>query len=58
MGLLPLFYGNRNRWLIVFSLLALYLIWGSTYLAMRWAIEGFPPFMMAAIRFLVAGVLL
>ena len=58
MELLPLFHGNRNRWLIVFSLLALYLIWGSTYLAMRWAIEGFPPFMMAGIRFLVAGGLL
>lgn len=49
---------HSKRWLIVFSLLALYLIWGSTYLAMLWAIEGFPPFMMAGIRFLVAGGLL
>lgn len=47
-----------QRWRIIFSLLAVYLIWGSTYLAMRWAIEGFPPFMMAGIRFLVAGGLL
>lgn len=37
------------------ALLALYLIWGSTYLAMRFAIEGFPPFMMAGIRFVIAG---
>jgi len=45
----------RERWLIVLSLLALYLVWGSTYLAMRFAIEGFPPFMMAGIRFVIAG---
>jgi drug/metabolite transporter (DMT)-like permease len=46
---------SRKRWLIGLSLLALYLIWGSTYLAMRFAIEGFPPFMMAGIRFVIAG---
>lgn len=48
----------RERWLIGLSLLALYLIWGSTYLAMLFAIEGFPPFMMAGVRFVVAGGLL
>jgi drug/metabolite transporter (DMT)-like permease len=32
-----------------------YIIWGSTYLAIRIALEGFPPFLMAAIRFLIAG---
>lgn len=37
---------------------ALYLIWGSTYLAIRFAIETIPPFTMAGIRFLVAGTLL
>ena len=45
----------RNRVSIVLALLALYLIWGSTYLGIRIAIEGFPPFMMAGIRFTVAG---
>ncbi|MGD9788527.1 MAG: drug/metabolite exporter YedA [Sulfuricellaceae bacterium] len=45
----------RERWLIGLALLALYLIWGSTYLAMRFAIESFPPFLMAGLRFLVAG---
>ncbi len=35
---------------------ALYLIWGSTYLAIRFALEGgFPPFLLGGIRFLVAG---
>lgn len=40
------------------ALLAIYLIWGSTYLAIRIALESFPPMFMAAVRFLVAGVLL
>lgn len=48
----------RERWLIGLALLALYVIWGSTYLAMRYAVEGFPPFMMAGIRFVLAGGLL
>lgn len=35
---------------------AVYIIWGSTYLAIRVAVETIPPFFMAAIRFLVAGL--
>lgn len=49
---------TRQQWLIVLSLGALYIFWGSTYLAMFFAIESFPPFMMAAIRFSTAGLLL
>ncbi len=37
---------------------AIYLIWGSTYLAIRFAIETLPPFSMAAARFTVAGGIL
>ena len=37
------------------ALLAVYLIWGSTYLAIRYAIETTPPFLMAATRFIVSG---
>ena len=37
---------------------AVYLIWGSTYLAIRFAIETLPPFLMAGTRFVVAGGLL
>lgn len=47
-----------NRFLVILSLGALYLIWGGTYLGMRVALEGFPPFLMASIRFLIAGGLL
>ncbi|HUS13883.1 MAG TPA: drug/metabolite exporter YedA [Chloroflexia bacterium] len=38
------------------ALLTLYIIWGSTYFAIKVALEGFPPFLMAGARFLVAGV--
>lgn len=47
-----------NRFAILLSLLALYTIWGSTYLAMRIALDGFPPFLMAGVRFLIAAAIL
>ena len=40
------------------ALLALYIVWGSTYLAIKFAVETIPPFMSAGIRFLVSGVIL
>src|SRR5688572_6835179 len=44
--------------LLVPALLACYLVWGSTYLAIRLALVSFPPFFQMGTRFLVAGVLL
>lgn len=41
--------------MIVLAFAAVYLIWGSTYLAIRYAIQTLPPFLMAATRFLIAG---
>ncbi len=41
--------------LIIACMAATWLIWGSTYLAIRFALEGFAPFHMMATRFLVAG---
>lgn len=43
---------------IIVALFSLYVIWGSTYLGMRIALVDFPPFLMAGIRFLIAGGLL
>lgn len=43
---------------LVLAFAAIYLIWGSTYLAIRIAIETLPPFLMAGSRFLLAGALL
>src|SRR4029453_11894039 len=41
---------------VVIAFAALYLIWGSTYLGIRFAIETIPPFLMAGNRFLIAGL--
>jgi len=46
------------RVLVPLALIGVYLIWGSTYLAIRIALADFPPFLMGAIRFLIAGVLM
>ncbi len=39
-------------------MIIIYVIWGSTYLAIRFAIETIPPFLMASSRFLLPGILL
>jgi drug/metabolite transporter (DMT)-like permease len=44
--------------LIVACLAATWIIWGSTYLAIKFALESFPPFYQMGSRFLVAGLLL
>ncbi len=44
--------------LIILALFCTYFIWGSTYLAIRFGIESFPPFLMAGVRFTVAGAIL
>lgn len=43
---------------IITALISLYVVWGSTYLAMRYVVETFPPFMYASVRFLIAGLIL
>lgn len=42
---------------VLTALIALYLIWGSTYLAMRLVVEGMPPLLSAGIRYSIAGTL-
>lgn len=44
--------------LIIAAFAAVYVIWGSTYLAIRYAVESIPPFLMAGSRFVLAGALL
>lgn len=46
------------RALVVAAFAAIYIVWGSTYLAIRIAIETIPPFLMAGTRFLIAGLVL
>lgn len=40
------------------ALLSLYIVWGSTYLAIRFAVETIPPFFHASLRFLISGAIL
>ena len=50
---------RKPGWLpILAALLALYIVWGSTYLAIRVGVETFPPFLMGSARFAVAGTIL
>jgi drug/metabolite transporter (DMT)-like permease len=44
--------------LVWIALAIVYVVWGSTYLAIRWTLETIPPFTMAAVRYLVAGAVL
>jgi drug/metabolite transporter (DMT)-like permease len=45
-------------WLIVACLLAVYIVWGTTYFAIKVAIEGMAPFFLVGTRFVAAGALL
>ena len=47
-----------RRTQVLWALLAVYLIWGSTYLAMRWAARALPPLGLAGTRFTIAGLTL
>ena len=49
---------DPSRTLLFGAFGIVYVVWGSTYLAIRIAIETIPPLLMAGTRFLVAGALL
>jgi drug/metabolite transporter (DMT)-like permease len=49
---------TKQQWLIILAFTITYFVWGSTYLANKWAIDTLPPFGMCGIRFLIAGALL
>jgi drug/metabolite transporter (DMT)-like permease len=53
-----MFPARETRWPILLALLAVYVIWGSTYLAIKFALAGLPPLLMAGIRFLVPAAVL
>ncbi len=47
-----------TKWQLIAGFLVIYLVWGSTYLAIHWGVETIPPFGMGAVRFLTAGMIL
>jgi drug/metabolite transporter (DMT)-like permease len=51
-------YKRASRAQIIAAFASIYLIWGSTYLAISYAVETIPPFIMGGIRFLVSGAML
>jgi drug/metabolite transporter (DMT)-like permease len=46
------------RSLLILAFFAIYIIWGTTYVAVLFGLEGFPPFLMSGFRFTLAGVIL
>ncbi len=49
---------ERNMVVLIAAFFAVYVFWGSTYLAIKYAIETLPPFLMAGTRFALAGSIL
>src|SRR5256712_4853639 len=49
---------HRPRWKTLLAFAIIYFVWGSTYLAIRVGVREVPPFLLAAMRFLVAGLVL
>ncbi len=49
--------GTAPGWMVWAALWVIYIVWGSTYLAIRVTVETLPPFLSAGARFLVAGLI-
>ena len=49
---------HRPTWKVLLAFAIIYLVWGSTFLAIRIGVREVPPFLLAAIRFLIAGAVL
>ena len=49
---------SKNPFLIVIAFFSIYVIWGSTYLLNKIVVTELPPFMLASIRYLIAGILI
>jgi drug/metabolite transporter (DMT)-like permease len=48
---------SRQRWMMIFCFALIYLVWGSTFLAIRYAVQTIPPFLMMGLRHLSAGAI-
>jgi drug/metabolite transporter (DMT)-like permease len=48
----------KQNWKIIIAFAVIYFVWGTTYLAILFAIKDIPPLLMSAMRFLLAGVVL
>ncbi|WP_306350767.1 EamA family transporter [Flavobacterium sp. '19STA2R22 D10 B1'] len=48
----------KNSLLVFLAFASIYIIWGSTFLAIFYGLQGFPPFILSGFRFLIAGLIL
>ena len=44
--------------LVAFAFFSIYIVWGSTYLAVAYGLKSFPPFIMVSLRYLIAGAIM
>lgn len=51
-------FNNKFTLLVVLAFAGIYIIWGSTFLAISYGLEGFPPFILSGFRFFIAGLIL
>lgn len=51
-------FGQHDKLKIVFAFIAIYFVWGTTYVAIKFAVETIPPFLMMGMRSLLAGLVL
>ncbi|MBB4804850.1 drug/metabolite transporter (DMT)-like permease [Chryseobacterium defluvii] len=49
---------SKNKWLIPIAFTNIYVIWGITFLAISFGLQGFPPFILSGFRFFIAGILI
>lgn len=49
---------NNLKIRVLLAFVGIYIIWGTTYLAISYGLKGFPPFILSGFRFLVAGVII
>lgn len=49
---------KKSGLLLVAAFASIYIIWGSTFLAVSYGLQSFPPFLLSGLRFLIAGIIL
>lgn len=48
----------KNKWLVPIAFTNIYIIWGLTFIAISFGLNGFPPFILSGFRFFIAGLLI
>lgn len=54
----PISKHHHNTFAVVVAFAVVYVVWGSTYFFIKGALGGFPPFVLGAVRFIIAGIII